>query len=1190
MKLLFFVSKTAIIQYFASLRFIALFLPKTLLANSWKYGFVCLISYYFFLSDASSQSISNKRAQKLVVTDTLVNLDSLSIIPKTFKILFKNEPLDSSKFSVDFVKAQLKLNETFLNDTISVSYRVFPIYFENIFQLRDSSIIDNYGDERFQTFENNNEAGEAYINFGKLNYNGSFSRAFSVGNQQDLVVNSNFNLQFSGTLLNNVAVNAAISDQTIPIQPEGNTAQLQDFDKIFIEFKKKNNSLTFGDLLVRNKEGYFLKYLKKLQGVDLKTSFTNQNNRQFNTGASLAIARGKFTRNTFIGEEANQGPYKLFGELNELFIIILSGTERVYVDGQQLQRGSNKDYTIDYNLGELIFTNNYLITKDKRIAIEFEYAEQNYSKTLARAYHQTKIGKWEMGIDFFSEQDGKNQPIGGPFSNEQLTVLESAGNDVNKAVLPGYSLAQFQPEQNLYLVKDTIINDVLYNDVFELSSDSTKVLFSVSFSNVGYGNGNYIISAALNNNRSYQWIAPNELTGESNGNFEPVIQLISPKRRQLTTLNAGYEIHKKHKIKTELALSNSDFNTFSTIGDSTNFALATALNYTGEIPISEQKKINMTNTIDYEYKPANFKVIERYRAIEFKRNWNTAYNSDTVTESWLRAKSNVTFTNGSFAPFYNRLSSKNYYRGDNIGFLFNYKDDKITATANSNLLLSTEDITKSIYLINNYIFNKKFKKLVTGATFLQEILNNRNLKTEDFKINSFRFDEYGWNIGTSEKNKKRQLQLNLGYRNDFEIKANEMTKKSQAIYGTLKGILETKNSKNGVKYGVTYRSLNFTEAFETRAGENTLLANVDYKLNIFNGFIKSNSFYKISVGQQQKVEYTFAEVQAGQGNFSWVDYNSNNQKEENEFELAAFTDSARYVRLTIPTDLYVKTNRLEFNQTAQVDFKKIINSKNKFANFISKLQLNSTYTLDKHSQTDSSFLNLYNPYYQSNLDSSLVNGATQMYNKLIYNKSNTKFNCELFHNLNSSKILLNSGFDERITTNIGAKFRWNILKTLSFENIVKQGSIINSSSSFSNRNFNIELIELNPSVSTIIKKSVRLSLAYRYKNAVNTNEIFGNNEQLSFNEIVFDSRFNQAGKGSIQANFTYNDIDFTGDESTSLAYTMLESLRTGNNYRWTLRYSRNLKRGINFSINYNGRKLGLLPVTHTGNASVRAIF
>jgi len=576
-------------QYFTPLRFIALILPATLFFTNWKYGILSVIAYCFFISNGKAQSINNKRNTQFIVNDTsLIIIDSLSIIPNSFKILYEDVPLDSTKYSIDFVKAQLKIDETYLNDTLLISYRVFPVYFEKTYQLRDSNIIDNYGDERLQAFElKDNEDGD-YIDFGKLNYNGSFSRALRVGNQQDLVVNSNFNLQFSGTLLNDVAVNAAISDQTIPIQPEGNTAQLQDFDKIFIEFKRKQNTLTFGDLLVRNQQGYFLRYLKKLQGADLKTSFKNQNGWQFNTGASAAIAKGKFTRNTFIGEESNQGPYKLKGEQNELFIIILSGTERVFVDGQLLQRGANKDYTIDYNLGELIFTNNFLITKDKRIAVEFEYAEQNYSKTMARAYHQAEMGKLQLGVNFFSEQDGKNQPIGGPFSNEQLTVLADAGNELNKAVLPGYSLMQYQPDQNLYLVKDTTVNEIVYKDVFELSNDSTKILFAVSFSNVGFGNGNYIISKALNNNRTYEWAAPDTITGNLNGNFEPIIQLVTPKRRQLTTVNAGYAINEKHKIKSEVALSNGDFNTLSAIGDSSNLTVATAINYTGAIPISKK--------------------------------------------------------------------------------------------------------------------------------------------------------------------------------------------------------------------------------------------------------------------------------------------------------------------------------------------------------------------------------------------------------------------------------------------------------------------------------------------------------------------------------------------------------------------------------------------------------------------------
>ena len=64
---------------------------------------------------------------------------------------------------------------------------------------------------------------------------------------------------------------------------------------------------------------------------------------QTNVFGSGAIVRGQFTSSQFTAQEGNQGPYKLQGPNGELFVLVISGSERVYVNGIQLERGETEE-------------------------------------------------------------------------------------------------------------------------------------------------------------------------------------------------------------------------------------------------------------------------------------------------------------------------------------------------------------------------------------------------------------------------------------------------------------------------------------------------------------------------------------------------------------------------------------------------------------------------------------------------------------------------------------------------------------------------------------------------------------------------------------------------------------------------------------------------------------------------------
>ncbi|MDD5088442.1 MAG: hypothetical protein PHI18_06565, partial [bacterium] len=204
--------------------------------------------------------------------------------------------------------------------------------------------------------------------WSRLNKSGSLIRSVQIGTDQDLALESALNLQIQGRVGKDVDVIAALTDQSTPIQPEGTTESLSELEKIFISVRAPHWTTTLGDYTLDLAGGQYDGYSRKLTGV-----MGEINVADVRVTGSGAASRGQFFSYSFNGQEANQGPYPLPGRHGEVGIVILAGTERVWLDGELLRRGEGNDYTIDYSAGEIRFTARRLITSDSRVVADYEY-------------------------------------------------------------------------------------------------------------------------------------------------------------------------------------------------------------------------------------------------------------------------------------------------------------------------------------------------------------------------------------------------------------------------------------------------------------------------------------------------------------------------------------------------------------------------------------------------------------------------------------------------------------------------------------------------------------------------------------------------------------------------------------------------------------------------------------------------
>jgi hypothetical protein len=1146
---------------------------------------ILLLNCCYFVT---AQTFSNYKLKYISTKSDTITIDTLSIVAGSFE--FKDTSLVYSYTLLESQGILVWKQRTNLPDSVQVGFETYPFLLSKQYyhkSLRQMQAATNNFNNPF-TFSYQKSNSDIFKMEG-LNRSGSITRGVTFGNNQDVVVNSNLNLQLSGKISDNISIKAAIADDNIPIQPEGNTQQLQEFDKVYIQLNDDKSQLVAGDFVLNKPPSHFMNYFKRNQGGAFNTTFKNGKQQTHSVDASAAVSKGKFSRNVIIGIEGNQGPYRLRGAENESFIIILSGSENIYIDGQLLQRGQENDYVIDYNTAQITFTAKKIITKDKRIVAEFQYVDRNYARSIVTFGHDFTSGKFKTRLHLYSEQDNKNKPVNLTLTDTQKEILRNVGDSINFALAPSVDTVDFSSIQVLYQEQDTIVNGLTYTKIYVYSTNPERAIFRPSFSNVGEGNGNYININSSANGKVYQWVAP--INGVKQGNYEPLILLPTPKQRQMMIAATDFQINKNLKTGLELAVSNYDVNTFSSIGNANNQGYGLKYYFDGKTPLQDSLKgLSLLTIGSYEIISKGFTQIERFRTVEFERDWNRSSTAINNVQQIASLGIGIEKDKAYKALYkFNTFIEQSNYNGQQHMLNSKYEKNGLKANFDGSLLGSKSTGENTIFLRQKSAISKDFKKknLVVGLSEEQEKSSFKAVDNDSLLAQSFHYFEWQAFANNSDS-AKNTYELKYINRTDWLPKENGFRVASigqSYVFST--GFNPGPGST--FKNTSTYRVLEIKDTtLISQNADKSLVNRIEYSVRLLKGSINLSTFYELGSGLEVKKEYSFIEVAPGQGSYTWKDYNENGIKELNEFEISVFSDQAKYLKVFTPTNEFVKIFNNQFNQLVNINAPaKWGTQKKTLKKLVSRFSNQTAYRIDRKT-ADSNLEDSFNPFNNLNFDSSLVSLSANLRSTFYFNRLDPKFGFDYTFQEPRNRQLLVNGFESRSNKSNAIRMRYNITRAIQISTEAIRGVKTNKSEYFNTRDYNIVYTELEPKFT--YQPSVAFKLILSFKHIEKTNNNNDSNNVVLNNNFGTEVRFNEASKGSFSAKINYIKIDYNSNANSAVAFEMLDGLVPGNNITWNIGYQRTLANNMQVNFNYDGRKTEGNKTIHTGGVTVRAFF
>ena len=1138
-------------------------------------------------------------------TDTLITVPSAAFVfnpPPTHRIQFQSlrafkngQRLQKESDYIFENRQQIRFFSLQRGDTLRILYRRLPFNLKSSYSLyaaeniADTSALDSIPRVKIRRvkFENpfeNMRSG--------LQTSGSIMRGVQIGTNRDFSLNSGLNVELSGKLTKDMEVIAALTDEATPIQPEGNTQTLHEVDKIFVNFKSPYVQGTVGDFNLLYKNSDFGKVSRKLQGLTLTGRYKQQ---QLNT--VIATTRGFFNHLTFLGQEGKQGPYQLTGKNGERDIIVLAGTERIWINGKKMVRGESNDYIIEYGNGQIRFTSRRLITSESRIEVDFEYypAVQKYNRNVYSAVASSGWygNKLNFRFQAYRETDDPRQVLdeGSGVNAAEKAILRSAGDDPLQAFVPGET---YLPDSSgSYLKRDTLWQNETYS--YFLYKGKNAGDYSVIFSDVGEGNGAY----SRDRLGVYRWVGPKA------GRYLPVRLLALPSRHDLADMRIGWKTGAASSLSLEYALSRFDHNILSSRDDKDNAGSALQIKAAldkADIKIRSLNIGRFTMQAQARYIENTFQAADRFRQADFQRFWNIpGEEQKNQQEKSYQAKM-------IWQPLGGLRFSGNAGRLQRIGFSSKrFEGNAAYERPSGNIILGYVSIgsrSDALQAVNNWkrwslTANHVLWKWDPQFTFkAEQRRNNRQGLISGFEFKDFgtKLNLYQWKYAQGYYQFNRRFDSVYDYKRADKLLPQSVTTTQRF---SLK-LIHFKSTSADVQ--LVRRQKDFSAEFEnikvdtlkllyTDASiqdtvwqdRTTDLAEINVAHSAYKKAITASMQYRISSEQTALKEKIYFKAGEGRGNLRFdEDLQEYVPDADGEYLLFILPSGKFEPVTTVQAAARIKLDPARYRKKPKGMLSKILNT----------ISSETYFRVEEETKAEDLL-----PVYLLDLSqfqgANTVHGTTQLNQDFHILRRNRKLSFRVryrYRSSASSQFLVSGENETRQSGETGLRASWRLNNRLKGQTEVRNRTILRSSAANPLRSRDIMGWYLQQNFSW--RPHSRWEIGLESEAGSEDNRSLSYPIKLQFG--LFKSRLNYSlpGKGRASAHYQLQTVQVIKNPfERSVPYEMAHGKKEGISQNWQARFEYTLAKNIVFSIFYSGRnEAGFERVIHSGQAEIRAFF